>query len=516
MRKLILFSTLFLSLGQFTFGQTSHEKIKQLIIATPKINVPNPADDILIPRHSTGFQGDGEDRRELFEQKNKLTQTLEKFVAFNPNADALYVGSLIQGKSLVDGVLSPIKTNRTPLTITVTDLINSNPALSFSKKVNVPSLASVTDAVSKILSQNLTVEQPAKVTYTQTTMNSVEEAFLKLGASYKWMTGSVKGSFQQSKINTKSRFMVRFVQSYYTVACDAPSNPASFIATTAKITDIKNYIGKENPPTYISSITYGRELWMMIESSYDEERMKATLDATFNGGFGSGELNLSAEQRKMMSESSIQILALGGGGTPIIKLLTGDKVSQLKEYLTAGANYSKKSPGSIISYNVRYLKDNDIAKVSSFTDYTINTNANAAIKSIQKLNFTFLVGNDDKDDDNHVSIQFIVLPKNIVLYQDNDIRPRQPDDNDPTWHDDKPYNAILNSILNSKIYQNDPTAKQIKVVVSKTGGAHWHFGFDFSVTLNDGTVLPMGKRGSNDYNFGDNYNSESWTYNIPW
>ena len=73
--------------------------------------------DIIAPTRSVGFSGSGADRKEVFEEDRKLTKTLEKYVAFNPNADTLFPGSLVQGKSLPDGVLSPIVTGRTPLTI---------------------------------------------------------------------------------------------------------------------------------------------------------------------------------------------------------------------------------------------------------------------------------------------------------------------------------------------------------------------------------------------------------------
>jgi len=383
-------------------AQSDLQKIRELIINSTKINVdnasPDPNGDIITPRHSVGFSGSGSNRIEQFEERRKLTKQLEKYIAFNPNSDAIFPGALVQGKSLPDGVLSPIRTYRNPLTITVTDLVSTDAAASYSKKVNDPTLANVTDAISSILNQNLSVEQPAKITYSQTTMSSLEEAFLKLGASYKWATGNVSGSFQTSSLNYRTSYMVRYVQSYYTVSSETPSDPASFISRRASFNAFRNYVDNTNPPTFISSVTYGRELWMLIESNYEASEIKATLNAAFSAGFASGALDLNAEQKKVLNESNIQILILGGGGRPAVEVVAGDHVSKLKDYLLAGANYSKTSPGVIISYTVRYLKDNDVARVSSSTDYTIKTNQ-AAPETIllTGIRVTWKTAGDDKD-----------------------------------------------------------------------------------------------------------------------
>jgi hypothetical protein len=226
----------------------------------------------------------------------------------------------------------------------------------------------------------------------------VEEGFLKLGASFRWATGNVSGSFQTSSSTYKTSFMVRFVQSYYTVSCEAPSDPASFISKRTSFASFSNYSGVGNPATYVSSVTYGRELWMLIESNRTSNEVKATLNAAFSAGFTSGNADLSAEQKKILNESSIQVLILGGGGKPAIEVVAGDHVTKLKEYLLAGANYSKTSPGVIISYTVRYLKDNDVARVSSSTDYTIKT-SQAAPEAIRltSIKVTWRTTGDNKD-----------------------------------------------------------------------------------------------------------------------
>jgi hypothetical protein len=488
---------------------SDHDKIESIIKSLQKINVPDPADDVIVPNHPVSYQGSGSNRQQIFEQQNKLTEVLEQFIAFDPNADAIYAGSLIQGKSLVLGDLTPFAVARNPLTITITGLVSADPTVSFSSKVNIPSNASVVDAVSKILAQNLNTQQPARVTYSKTTVHSVEEAALRLGASYSWITGHVSGSFQTSQNTAYSSIMVRFVQNYYTVSCEPQSSPAAFISNREKYSDFTQYAAAGSPPTYVASTTFGRELWLLFESTSSESDMSATLDAAFGGG----SATMSDTQKQILNESSIQILVIGGGGDSAIKTITGDKVGQLSAFLSAGANYSKESPGALISYVCRYMVDNSTARVSSWSDYTIRTSVNSPVPSLTDIIFNINTGDDDKDDDNHVSIQFTLLSANTVLYRDPDVPPKQPNDGDPTWHDNTT-NQIHATITN--VYQDTPGAQQIYVAISKSGDAHWHFGFDFLVKFSDGNTVPVASHDRNAHNFGDHYNSDNWTFTLPW
>ncbi len=395
----------FVAMAVFLFLDGCHpdmQKIADLINAAPKIPVQNesanPDGDIITPKHSVGFVGSGADRKEVFEENRKLTEVLEKYTAFNPNADTLFPGSLVQGASLPDGVLSPIVTSRTPLIITITDLVSSDPHATYSKTVSEPRLSTVTDATKQILDQNLAVDQPAKITYSETSISSLEEGFLKLGASYHWLSGNVSGSFQLNSTSYSTSLMIRFVQSYYTVSAQAPSNPISYIADNASYTSFSNYAGPKNPPAYISDVTYGRELWMLVQSNHDANEVKAALDASFSAAAAGGNINLSAGQKKTLDESDIQILILGGAGKPAVEVVTGDHVSSMKSYLLAGASYSRTSPGVIISYTARYLKDNDVARVSSATDYVIKTSQpNPEAIGLRSMRAIWTTTGDDKD-----------------------------------------------------------------------------------------------------------------------
>lgn len=392
----------FLCISRQGYTQSNIEKIRDTISKINKISVDNPSgpqgESVIVPSHTVSFTGQYGDRVRLVSQTNQFSNTLERFIAFDPNADVLYPGALVQGNSLPDGILSPINTRRTRLTITVVGLNGANPAQSFSEKVKDPSVATVTDAVNRIISQKLEKEQQAKITYTKTTCYTAEEGFLRLGASYQWITAKLSSSFNDYSSTYKSSICVRYVQSYYTATCEAPSDPASYIDKREKFSDFIHYVGNDNPPAYVASVTYGRELWMLFQTNYDTSSVEATLQAAFTGGFSSGKTNLSDLQKKVLSESSIQILAIGGGGSPAAKVIAPGDFSGVQQYIDSGRNFSKQSPGQIISYEVRYLKNNDVARVSSSTDYVINTKVPDPVKMpISGIQVTWTTTGDDKD-----------------------------------------------------------------------------------------------------------------------
>lgn len=395
-------SVLILTLPLAALAQTPKENFRAEMFRIAELPVNNettdPLGDLIEPKHSVGFDGSYETRKEIFEEKRRITRTLEKIIAFNPNTDVLFPGSLIQGNSLTDGVLTPLVSPRKSQICTVSDLAGANGNSKFSKSV-IPTLASTTQAVNEILTQQLAQEQPARMTYSESTFSAVNQGFLQLGAAYSWIGGSINGSFSQNNADTRTQMMVRFVQSYYTVSCAMPNNPDP-LAIFPKNTNFRTLLGSisdGNPPAYVSSVTYGRELWMLIESNRSESEVKAMLDVAISLGISSGKVDFSDEQKSVIADSNIQVLAIGGGGKPAVSVITGDP-SQLQNYLNSGANFSATAPGSPISYTVRYLKNNKVARVSSTQDYVVRTTVNSPIPApLQAVTATWRTGSDGKD-----------------------------------------------------------------------------------------------------------------------
>jgi len=379
-------------------AQTEASKFRSYLTSIPPVPVRNESaadGDVIGPPKSTGYIGTYSNRMATTEESRRLTRNLEKIVAFDPNAGVLYPGSLVQGKSLPDGVLFPIVATRRPQTCTVSGIAGPT-AVKYSVTF-VPTEANATAAVARILNQRLAEDQPARMTYTETSFNSLDEGVLKLGASYSWLNGKVDGSFSTENANATTRLLVRFVQTYYTVACEAPSDPIAFFTPTTNFKRLRNYVGKGNPPVFINSVTYGRELWMLVESNHSESEIKTALDAAVGFGTGTVKADFDSLQKKTLSESTVQVLVVGGGGKPAVDVVTGDP-SKIASFIKAGANFSSTSPGLPISYTAMYLRDNSIARVSSTSDYIIKTAVpDPDPAPVTTVRATWATTGDDKD-----------------------------------------------------------------------------------------------------------------------
>lgn len=303
------------------------------------------------------------------------TNHFDKLVSFDPNADVLWPGAVVQGQSLALGLLSPVGGLRAPGTITLTNArIDGSPSTeyTYSRTLAAPSLASVHNAIQDILTAE-SVNYAAKVAYTMHQAHSLNEGAVKAGIAIQFGGNSLNTTFGQQWTQSKTTILVDFTQSYYTVSFEAPPDPSAFFAPSTTVEDLQSFAFNGNPPGYIASVNYGRRLLVKFESSEDSSKVSATLDAVFAKGKLGGSISLSAEQQKVLRETRMTVLALGGPAGSAVEILGSgmDKISSLQNYFQSGANFSRSSPGVPLSYTVRYLRNYQPFVVASATQYTV-------------------------------------------------------------------------------------------------------------------------------------------------
>lgn len=279
-------------------------------------------------------------------------------IVLNPATDVIYPGALIKGESILDGSYVPISIGRKPVTIS-TSLTGAD---SVSVVVENPSsLASVREAINDLMNQEYDVP-PANLGFTIESVYSREHLKLALQASYDNGFTEVSGSFDYSNTTIKSRFVAKFIQSYYTLDIDLPSSPSDLISEVGN----SNMYGSLMP-MYISTVTFGRMALFTIESEYSETEVKAFLQASYASASG----NSSTDFDQLNAKSTMKVYVQGGSGKLASTAING--FSDFKNYITEGGNFSKESPGAPISYKLRYIHDNTIARVVFAASYPIRT-----------------------------------------------------------------------------------------------------------------------------------------------
>ena len=299
-----------------------------------------------------------------------LTENPDKIVTFDPDSEILWVGSLLQGKGYKDGIGSlnelPIR-ERAPVTLSINLLSNNN-----SITVTDPTVASVNQAIGKLIerAEKAGLKSGSDISFTQKETHSVEQAALKMGVAAKYMGFSIKAQLNASRSAEERTITAFFIQNMFTVSMSIPQTPEAvfsddFTQETLDEQIALGRIGADNVPTYVSSIVYGRILKFSFTSTASEEKIKATLNATFKGIGASGELNLSAEQKKILEESEIGFVTIGGDGQNALAVI---RSGNLKDFFKKDAPLTTARP---LSYTVRNLGDNSIAQITETTNYNV-------------------------------------------------------------------------------------------------------------------------------------------------
>ena len=80
-----------------------------------------------------------------------------------------------------------------------------------------------------------------------------------------------------STSNTKTKYLARYVQKYYTVRIDYPiEGPAGFY------TVFPDSFANNKAPVFVRNVTYGRMILFTFESSSSETEVKAMLEASLD------------------------------------------------------------------------------------------------------------------------------------------------------------------------------------------------------------------------------------------
>jgi thiol-activated cytolysin len=295
------------------------------------------------------------------------TRTLDRVVAYAANSEALWPGAIVGGRSVADGLLAQRVFDRAPLTFSV-----SLESLQGRKSATLeqPRLSNYREALGEILAGELSGATPANLYAEIEEVHSSAQLELALGARASWFSGfgaSVAGSFDWATNTVRSRYLVRYIQSYYSVDIDPPDRPSSMFADSVTIDDIRDQMPADDPAAYVSSITYGRVILFTVESDLSSSELRAALEFSFGQAPRiEGEVSLSSEE--VLERSRITAYILGGSGELAAQSI--DSYEGLRDLVRSGGNYSPDSPGAPIAYRLSYLGDNSPARLSLSQEYT--------------------------------------------------------------------------------------------------------------------------------------------------
>ncbi len=326
----------------------------------PKVT---PSDSVLSSSSSREQRDDGPWR--CTTERHSAVDAPDDYATFDPNAEVIYPGVMLQGATLVNATPEPIVVPRAGGTVSI-NLLNGSAGVS--QDVTEVKLSTVAQAINNILAQNTGIV-PARFTYTSSEVQSREQLALSLGVNVSTLSTDFKSRMSFSTDQQYNRFLVQMVQSYYTVVFDLPESLHDLLAPGVTGQQLDPYVGPGNPATYISSVTYGRRFFLLIESTSSLTEMKASIQASYDAALVNGSLDAGATYVKDLQNVNVKVFALGGDQSLATAMFNGD-FDAVKAFLTQGADIRTAVP---LSYVVRNVLDNGIVNVKVATDYDVKT-----------------------------------------------------------------------------------------------------------------------------------------------
>ncbi len=294
---------------------------------------------------------------------HSIVDAPDDYHTFNPNADVIYAGALLQGATIHQANPTPIAVPRGPGTV----VINSTNGDEITDvDVDEVSLSDITTAVNTLIAQH-SGSLPTRLSLDIEHVCSFEELALRLGVNVSTMTVDCRTQLSFSTDRQYNRYVVKLTQQYYTIMFETPTSLAAFFAPEATPEQLAGYISPGNPATYISSVTYGRAFYLLVESTATRQEMEAALDLTY-GNIVDVDVEADANWVRELSDSKLHMFVMGGDSPgQVLALFQGD-ISSLEDFIVNGGDVETGVP---LSYTLRNLLDNSAVAVKVATEYDL-------------------------------------------------------------------------------------------------------------------------------------------------
>ncbi|WP_230971344.1 thiol-activated cytolysin family protein [Nitrogeniibacter aestuarii] len=338
---------------------------------------------------------------ECVSQDYDISKTPDELVMFSDkDADVLWPGALVQGQKFLDGKFEALPLAQLAPTRLTVDLSIPEPYV----EVPSPTKANMQAAIGTLVKRAESTPVPTQASYHVTEAFSSQQSLLDMNLSAKYLGQQAKAalSFQSSQ-ETHTVFAY-FVQKMFTVSVPTPRTPSEYFAPGAITMDhIQDQaelgrIGPDNPPLYVSSVSYGRILLFRMTSTSSQTDMEAAISYAYDAKVAHGDASLEAKYKTILSSSDISVVPYGGPWESAAQLI---RSANLKDYFSDKVPPLSTAPA--ISYKLSTLIDGSEARVAEATRYTQKTCQKVGPKAVKK-NDTFTLQYIGGGDNRYLSV----------------------------------------------------------------------------------------------------------------
>lgn len=286
----------------------------------------------------------------------------------NVNLANVYPGSLLLvNRELAEGKPVPIVTkegDRKPIELTI-DLNGAGEE--GTAWIEDPTPGNISTAVDEMVEAWAAKGNKAAATigYDETMVYSETQLEARLGV--KGLGDKLGINFSDIEKGKKKVYVKALKQVYYNVNL-TPSN--DLFTENVDEEEVIRQIDNQNPAGIITSVAYGRMVYIKLESSETEKKV----EEVFKAAFSKGSVKESVKDSEILKNATFSAYVFGGTAGKGVAVTT-KKMEEIIDLIVSEAEFkgSQVSAAKPISYSVSFLKDNKTALISSSTEYVETT-----------------------------------------------------------------------------------------------------------------------------------------------
>lgn len=297
--------------------------------------------------------------------KYKLTTGYNEIALFNPTADILYPGCVLKGNTIANGTYAAITDAQTgPVTFSIS-LTPKNMQDASRCTQTYPNIRMSDYQKAMAEWANISFHDCANVLIEDIHKVDNEKEFaFKFGFGVKSPIVDVAGNLGLNFNKRKHHLIARIIQKGPSVTVDFPRSGTLLESVPKDLLD-------DYQPVYVSSINYGRMLFICLDTDAKDTDAKEALEFAIKKIKNSGvtvDANEEMKYKEVMSCSDMKITILGGS-KQFQSLVANADLEAVKTFLSTDVPFNQLYP---VSMQLRFVSDNSVACVQSANEITLS------------------------------------------------------------------------------------------------------------------------------------------------
>lgn len=323
------------------------DSLRQLVFVEPRSGQPQ-ALQLPTSLAEAGYTG-------TFRQ-NTEAPTHDSLYLFQPVNSAIWPGALIQGRTVGGGTYSAIPLPRGPGRIRL-----SGGFVSGNLTRDIPATVDVDRVRIDLVRSTGATDIASPSQFELISARDFSEAAAKLGISYDGPSLTASGNVSVRMQSDEVMIVGRYTQAFYTASFEPLALPGAvdtrphMFAPSVTLSDVQAYANNENPPLYVSDVTYGIMALVFFTAKGSVAEVEAAAKAAYSGVTADAEVKYKATRDSM----NIRVIQLGIPGARQINpasIQQGTVRAELEQLINQNRRFNAATnPGLPIQMTLKYV-----------------------------------------------------------------------------------------------------------------------------------------------------------------